>query len=166
MSDIELNAILFYADYLSLQHCSQPVTDNCKYFFIYGTPINSAYILDLEPIYDPENKYLMQAYQQYMQIKERFSEDGVMSFIDDICFIRSCGMVDAERMLQNIHLFSTKQERKQAMQEYNQWKANRIYTHQTLDDNGNPELTECTQYFKHAEEALRRRNIPKSIKYA
>jgi hypothetical protein len=55
MTDIELNAILYYADFLSLKHTNHPVTDNCKYFFIHGCPINSAYIIDLEPEYDPDN---------------------------------------------------------------------------------------------------------------
>ena len=31
MNTIELNAILYYADYLSLRSISTPVTDNCKY---------------------------------------------------------------------------------------------------------------------------------------
>ena len=62
MNNIELNAILFYADYMSLRDTSIPVTDNCKYFFVFGCPINAAYILDLEPIYDHENKYLLEAY--------------------------------------------------------------------------------------------------------
>ena len=43
MNTIELNAILYYADYLSLRSISTPVTDNCKYYFIHNTPINSAY---------------------------------------------------------------------------------------------------------------------------
>ena len=55
MTNIELNAILYYADFLSLQHENYPVTDNCKYFFIHGCPINSAFIVDLEPEYDPDN---------------------------------------------------------------------------------------------------------------
>ena len=58
MSDIEFNSILFYADFLSLKS----ISDNCKYFFVYGCPINSAFMLDMEPIYDPENKYLLQAF--------------------------------------------------------------------------------------------------------
>lgn len=44
---IELNAILYYADYLKLKQESKTVTDNCKYYFIYGSPINSAYLVDL-----------------------------------------------------------------------------------------------------------------------
>jgi len=52
MNNIELNAILYYADFLSLKARSYPVTDNCKYFYIHGAPINSAFILNLEPLYD------------------------------------------------------------------------------------------------------------------
>lgn len=163
MNNIELNSILFYADFLSLKAISQPVTDNCKYFFIYGTPINSAFILDLEPIYDTDNPYLLQAYAEYNAIKDQYTEDAVLSFINDICFIRACGMVDAERMLQCIHMFSTKIERKQAFQEYRQWKKNKKHKHQVLDENGNPQETDCTTYFKHAEIALARRELPKSI---
>lgn len=162
MSDIEFNSILFYADFLSLKSISQPVTDNCKYFFVYGCPINSAFILDMEPIYDPENKYLLQALQEYDMLKNQYSEDGATSFINDICFIRACGMVDAERMLSCIHMFSTKIERKQAFKEYRQWKSNNKQTHQIFDENGNPQQTECTTYFKHAEIAFAKRGIPKS----
>lgn len=43
---IKHNAILYYADYLSLKDTSTTLTDNCKYYFIYGAPINSAYIVD------------------------------------------------------------------------------------------------------------------------
>lgn len=47
MNEIELNAVLFYADYLSLKHKQRPVTDVCKYFYIHGVPINVCHILDL-----------------------------------------------------------------------------------------------------------------------
>ena len=57
MNHIELNAILFYSDFLSMKDISQPVTDNCKYFYVHGMPINSAFILDLEPEYDEQNVY-------------------------------------------------------------------------------------------------------------
>ena len=71
MTHAELNAILYYADFLSLKQESKPVTDNCKYFFIQGTPINSAYIVDMEPEYDKDNPYLIQAYQEYQQLEEK-----------------------------------------------------------------------------------------------
>lgn len=162
MNDIELNAVLFYADYLSLKAKSQPVTDNCKYFFVFGCPINAACMLGMEPIYDPENQYILEAYGQYSLIKDQYDEEGAMSFIDDICFIRACGMVDAERMLQHIHMFSTKQERKQAFQEYRTWKKNNFHTHETFDEDGNPQQTRCTTYVKHAEILLAKRKLHES----
>lgn len=57
MNNIELNAILYYADFLSLKQRSIPVTDNCKYFFIHGAPINSLFILNLEPEYSIDDIY-------------------------------------------------------------------------------------------------------------
>lgn len=57
LNNIELNIILYYADYLSLKELSIPVTDNCKYYYIHGYPMNSAYIVGLEPFYDSENPY-------------------------------------------------------------------------------------------------------------
>lgn len=114
MNKVKLNCILYYADYLSLKGSSKPVTDNCKYFFVHSHPVNSAYIAGVEPEYDENNKYFIQAYDDYDRIKEMFEEEGALSFIDDICFLRACGMVDATRMLQHIHMFSTKYERKKA----------------------------------------------------
>lgn len=65
INNIELNAILFYADYLSLRATSTPVTDNCKYFFIYRCPINSAFIAGVAPVYDVSNPYYKQSYAEY-----------------------------------------------------------------------------------------------------
>lgn len=103
MNDIELNAVLYYADFLSLKETGHPVTDNCKYFFIYGAPINSLYILDMEPIYDTTNTYFKQAKTEYLLIRDKFGEDGVSAFVDDICSIKACGSVNAEQMLKCIH---------------------------------------------------------------
>ena len=57
MNQIELNAVLYYADFLSMKDVNHPVTDTCKYFLIHGVPINIAYILDMEPIYNEDNIY-------------------------------------------------------------------------------------------------------------
>jgi len=111
MNEIELNAVLFYADFLSLKATSKSVTDNCKYFYIHGVPINSCFILNLKPIYDESNKFFQQAKVEYELIKEKYGDEGVESFIDDICCIRSCGSVDARRMLKCIHQYSNKKER-------------------------------------------------------
>lgn len=163
MTNIELNAILYYADFLSMKHENHPVTDNCKYFFIHGAPINSAYILDLEPEYDPDNQYIAQAMAEYQTIQEKYDEDAAMSFIDDICSIKACGSVDAEAMLKCIHRFSNKYERKQAYNAYNKWKKEQFYSHITFNENGDPQQTPCTRYVKHFETSLRRRKLLESL---
>ena len=163
MTDIELNAILYYADFLSLKHTNHPVTDNCKYFFIHGCPINSAYIIDLEPEYDPDNQYIAQAMAEYQTIQEKFDGEGAMSFIDDICSIKACGSVDAEAMLKCIHRFSNKYERKQAFNAYHNWKKQQVYSHITLNENGDPQETQCTRYVKHFETSLKRRKLLESL---
>lgn len=96
MNEIELNAVLFYADYMSLRDTCAPVTDNCKYFYIHGTPINASYIVDLEPEYDETNLYFTQAYAEYKLIRDKYGDEGLESFVDDICAIRACGSVNAE----------------------------------------------------------------------
>lgn len=165
MTHIELNAVLYYADFLSLKHCGHPVTDNCKYFFIHGCPINSAFILDLEPEYDIENQYLSQAIAEFDVIKNKYDDEAAMSFIDDICSIKACGSVDAEQMLKCIHRFSNKHERKMAFNAYNEWLKNQNYFHITINEDGNPQQTKCTRYFKHAEKSLERRGILASTRF-
>lgn len=139
MNQIELNAILYYADFLSLKDKSYPVTDNCKYFYIHGVPINSAFILNLEPVYDTENTYFKQALVEYNAIRDKFGDAGIGSFIDDICSIKACGTVDAERMLQCIHQFSSKRDRRLAFNTYYNWRDNQKYTHIIINTDGKPQ---------------------------
>ena len=164
MTHVELNAILYYADFLSLKAENKPVTDNCNYFFVNGAPINALFIIDLEPEYDRENPYLIQAYQEYQVLEEKYEEGGALSFIDDICSLKACGAVDAEQMLKCIHQYSTKYERKMAFNAYRNWKKEQFYTHTTLNENGEPQQTECTQYVKHAETALTKRGLLKGLR--
>jgi hypothetical protein len=103
MNDIELNAVLYYADFLSLKDRSIPITDTCKYFFIHNTPINSAHIAGVEPIYNQKSKYFKQAKIEYEAVKDKFGEDGVESFVNKITNINACGCVDGVRMLHCIH---------------------------------------------------------------
>ena len=142
MNHIELNAILFYSDFLSLKATCQPVTDNCKYFYIHGVPINSAFILDLQPEYDEQNIYFKQAQIEYEVIKNKYGDEGIESFIDDICSVRACGCVDAERMLKQIHQYSTKKERKQAFSLYYNWRDSQVYSHLTINEDGDPQEKE------------------------
>lgn len=162
MTQVELNSILYYADYLSLQSTSHPVTDTCKYFFIHQHPINSAYIAGYEPEYNKDDKYFVEAYNTYNKIAKQFGEEGAGSFIEDICFLRACGMVDATRMLQHIHLYSSKYERSQAFLQYRKWKKDQIYTHNTFIEDGTPIERPCSKYVKHAETLLGRQKLHNS----
>ena len=162
MNDIELNAILYYADFLSLKATSQPVTDNCKYFFIYNTPINSAFIAQVKTKYDKDNKYLEKARQEYLLLRNQFGDDGVNSFVEKICNLSACGAVDAIQMLKCIHHYSSKKERKTAFNNYYKWRDEREYSHLTINDNGDPEYTKCSKYVAHYERALEQRYLPKS----
>lgn len=121
MNTIELNAILYYADYLSLRTISKPVTDNCKYYFIHNTPINSACIVDLIPFYDEDNLFYKQAKEEYDDLKNKFGEAGVMSFLENISDLKACGTVGAKQMLKCIHRYSTTIDRKKAFSRYYRW---------------------------------------------
>ena len=155
MNLFELNAILYYADFISLRDQGIPITDNCKYFFVHDTPINSALLVDSVPEIDLDNKYYRQAYDEYTAIKEKFGEEGVQSYIEGISNLKACGMVDAERMLKCIHQFSDKHERKQAFKKYHEWKNAQTYTHIIKDDDGNSIEQECSKYVSHYERALK-----------
>lgn len=115
------------------------MTDNCKYFYIHGAPINAAFILDLEPEYDETDPSFIQAYVEYKAIKDKYGDEGIESFIDDICAIRCCGSVNAEQMLTRIHQFSDKKTRKSAFNEYYKWKNEQYYSHLTINENGEPQ---------------------------
>ena len=164
MNLFELNAILYYADYISLREQSIPVTDTCKYFFIHNTPINSAVIADRIPDIDVNNPYYQQAYKEYLAIKDKFGDEGVESYINSISSIQACGMVDAHRMLKQIHQYSDKSERKQAFRKYNNWKDSKIYTHIIKDDDGNDIEKECTKYVYNHEKYHKQPGILESCK--
>ena len=159
INNIELNAILYYADFLSLEHTSTPITDNCKYFFIHNVPINSCYILDLEPIYDPENQYFQQAYQEYVVLRDKFGEDGVQSFVNNLANLQARGAVNAEQMLKCIHYYNTKYDKKNALKTYNKWKKSKKYTHTTINEDGQLEEHQCSMYTYHVERSLEKQGL-------
>lgn len=156
MNDIEISAILYYADFLSLQKTCTTVTDNCKYFFVFGVPINSAYLVDSWPDYDMNNPFFVQAYKDYEQIRDKFGQEGIDSFIEDICSINACGCVDAERMLNHIHWCSNSKERKQAFKTYYKWLNEQKYTHTTINDDGDKQQEECSRYVSHFEKSTKK----------
>lgn len=151
MNEIELNAILYYADFLSLKEISIPVTDNCKYFFIYGAPMNAAYTVDLQPFYDENNPYYQQAYMEYDALKNKFGEDAVVNFIDDICKLKALGAIDGKQMLQCIHQYSSKSERKSAFRRYDRWRNSQKYSHLTINEDEQPVEEPCSKYVAHYE---------------
>lgn len=165
MNSIETNAVLFFADYLSLKEQSIPVTTPCKYFFVHNCPMNAAYIADVFPDIDITNNYYKRAAYQYTLLKRKFGDDGAKSFIDGLCNIQSSGMIDAERMLKYIHRYSTKQERKAAFKVLEEHLNNQHFFHTTINEKGNPQQTECTKYVAHAERVLEQRGLLKSPQF-
>lgn len=151
MNTIELNAILYYADYLSLRTISKPVTDNCKYYFIHNTPINSVYIVDLTPFYDEDNLFYKQAKEEYNELKNKFGEAGVMSFLENISDLKACGTVGAKQMLKCIHRYSTTIDRKKAFSRYYRWLDKQKYIQFVEDENGEKIEQECSRYVAHSE---------------
>lgn len=155
MNIIQQSVILYYADFLSLQNDSIPVTDNCKYYYIHNTPINSAYIIDKEPFYDEDNLYYQQSVDEYNKLKDKFDEEGASSFMQNICNLSSMGCIDADLMLKHIHQYSTKDVKRRAQTTLNRWKKNQTYSHITINDDGNPRRTECTRYVARQEQGTK-----------
>lgn len=156
-----LNSILFLADFLSLKQEYTPVTDNCKYYFIFSSPINSSYIVGSSPNYDENNKYITQAVKEYELLVNKFGEEYAASYIDDICWIKARGTVDAEQILQYLTYYSSKQQKKAAYTAYNEWKNNQKYTHEIVNDEGDIEEQECTRYVYNAEKNSKFNKISK-----
>lgn len=152
MNIIQQSVVLYYADFLSLQQESIPVTDNCKYYYIHNVPINSAYIVDREPFYEEDNEYYKKSLEEYNKLKDKFDEEGVNSFVQNICNLSAMGCIDAELMLRHIHQYSSKETRKKALTTLKNWKNNQTYSHLTINDDGTPKRVECTRYIARYEQ--------------
>lgn len=151
LNTVELNSILYYADYIKLKEESRTVTDNCKYYFIYGTPMNSACIVGSKPFYDEQDKYYQQALEEYLMIKSKYGIDGIQNYLSQICNLAALGCINAKQMLNCIHQYSNKVDRKEAFKRYDRWINNQVYTHVVTDEKGDPRRIECTRYVAHAE---------------
>ena len=57
--------------------------------------MNIAYIVDQQPIYDVEDPWLQKSIKEYSMLKNKFGEDGVLSFINNICNLGVAGSVNA-----------------------------------------------------------------------
>lgn len=148
---IELNAILYYADFLSLKRNSITVTDNCKYYFIHGTPINCACMSNYQPFFDRENEYFKQAQQEFQLIKQKYGKEGVMAFLGDIANLKYAGCVDAEYMLRYIHYYNGRFERNCAIKKYTKWINSQSYSHLQTNEKGELERVPCNRYVAHSE---------------
>lgn len=145
------NAVLYYSDYIKLKEESRTVSDNCKYYFMYGAPINATYLSDCAPFYDKTDKYYIESAEQCRQILDKFGLEGLLSFVRDICNLNALGVVNAKQMLACIHYYEGKHESRRALKQYENWLDKQYYTH--LEDNGKGEMhrVECTRYVAHAE---------------
>lgn len=150
MNKFELSAILYYADFLSMQQKSVPVTDTCKYFYIHKIPMNISYIAGVDPVYDKHSPYVVQATETYKILKKQFGEDGILSFLDNICNLGVSGCVTGESMLKHTHRDSDRYIRSKAYKKYNEFKQNQSYHYVTQGEHG-PETKECTKYVAHVQ---------------
>lgn len=152
MNQAEMSAILYYADFLSLQYQDRPCTEQCKYFFIHGTPINIAYIIDQEPVYDIDNQWFQKSLKEYSMLKHKFGEEGVQSFIKNLCNLGVAGAVNATQMMKYIHRYDDKTQRDKAFRAFKYNRSKKKYMHITRNDDGEIIEEECSKYVAHAEQ--------------
>jgi len=93
-------------------------------------------------------------------LKNKFGDEGVLSFINNICNLGVAGAVNAIQMLKYIHRYDDKDTTDRAFRRYKRYRAKLKYTHTVLDDDGDPIEQECTKYVAHAEQAIRNNDRP------
>ena len=150
--------VLFYADYLSLRETYTPITDNCKYYYIAGMPINCAILQDLQPVYDVQNQYYVQAYQELDLIRQKMGFEALASFVRDLCNVFALGCINGEQMLKCILCYDTSKVRKKAISKYRAHMKNIDYTQKVCDDDGNIVEEPCTKYVYHVNQAKNIKN--------
>lgn len=141
--------VLFYADYLSLRDTYTPITDNCKYYYILGMPINVTRLVGYEPVYNKESKYYVQAYQELDQIRNNAGLEALSTFIRDLCNVFALGCINGEQMLKCILCYDTSKARKKAIAKYKEYMKNIKYTQNVRDDDGDIVQEPCTKYIYH-----------------
>lgn len=152
MNEFEMSSILYYADFLSLQYQDQPCTDSCKYFFIHGVPMNIAYIINQQPVYDINNKWFQKSLKEYSMLKSKYGYDGAQSFLKNICNLGVSGSVNDTQMMKYIHRYDDKQERDKAFKQFKINKNNKKYSHFITNDDGEIVEEQCTKYIAHAKQ--------------
>ena len=134
--------VLFYADYLSLRDTYTPITDNCKYYYILGMPVNVTKIVGKEPVYDKESEYYVQAYQEIVgkepvydkeseyyvqayqeldQIRNKVGIEALSTFVRDLCNVFALGCINGEQMLKCILCYDSSKLRKRAINKYKKY---------------------------------------------
>lgn len=149
------NIILYYADYLALRNENRQVTDNCKYYCVYDTPINLAYLVDSMPFFDEEDKYYKQSKEELSVIENKAGYEAIQNFVNNICNVKVMGCIDGQLMMKQIHQFSNGVERKRAFKDYDNWLSCQHYTHLQLNDAGDLVRHECTRYVAQQEYGTR-----------
>ncbi|WP_277045335.1 hypothetical protein [Sharpea azabuensis] len=133
-----------------MRNSSRHVTDNCKYYYLYGAPINVAYICDSKPFYDEEDKYYIQSIKEITAIINKAGIDEATNFVNAICNVRAMGVVDANLMLKQIHQFSTQIDRNTAFSDYNRWISSQKYSCIYTNEHGDSVRQVCTRYIAHS----------------
>lgn len=154
MNEVELSAILYYADFLSLKNTSTTVTDSCKYFFVHGVPMNVRFIINQLPTFDQKNEWFQQSIKEYTMLKDKYGDEGALSFLDNICNLGVAGSVNAIQMLKYIHQYSDNWQRNKAFKTYKEFLKSKKYTITTINDKDELEERECTKYVAHFTENL------------
>lgn len=151
------NYVLFYADYLSLRETYLPITDICKYYYLLDCPINAAYVVGLEPVYDVENKYYVQSYGELKQIYDKFNFEALSEFIQNLCNIKAIGVVGGDTILKCILLYEDKKVKKKALAVYFDYINNIEYDQEVVED-GEVHIEKCSKYVYHVNQARRNKS--------
>lgn len=146
---MNLNAVLFYADYLSLHDLYIPITDTCKYYIIFGMPINAAYIHGSGPIYNKESKYFKQSVDELQKIYKRTGPEGVISFLQNMCNVFALGNIDGIRMLNCMFYYENKKIKNISRSTYTKYMKNIRYKH-VVEEDGVETVINNTKYVEHA----------------
>lgn len=144
--------VLFYADYLSLRDTYIPITDNCKYYYILGMPINVTRLVGYEPVYNKESKYYIQAYQELDQIRNNAGLEALSTFIRDLCNVFALGCINGEQMLKCILCYDNSKVRKKAINKYKQHMKDIQHTHVVKNDDGDDISEPCSKYVHHVDQ--------------
>lgn len=84
-------------------------------------------------------------------IRNKYGDDGLISFIDNVCNLSALGCINAHQMLSCIHRYSNKYERRTAFNKYENWIINQKYTHLQINEKGELQRMQCTRYIAHKE---------------